>query len=238
MRLAATINGRIPYSRFLATVAQEDLTRSPARTRAHMHLMRATAFAGLGNRDEAAAELTAGQDAGAQDDGPIVFVRADVCLAAGDLPGAIKQLRKGVDDFRRSGGLAYASTLLGMLAAALAEQGDDLEAAATIDEAVTVTSPHDAQSVALMTGVRAVLMARAGKYDRASSLTEHCLAVLDPMDMLVLRGDLYRWLAEVPALRGEVGEQRRLLSEALASYREKEHLAHAVRTERAMADLG
>lgn len=241
-RLAALALGRMPYSRVLTSISgEEDLTASPIGLRAHVHLLRATAQAALGNPVDAEAELVAGlaaaNAAGAQDYGPIGTSIAEIRLASGDLVAAVDQLHKNVEAHRRSGGLAYASTELGLLAGLLAGQGDTAGAAAAIEEAASVTSPSDAVSMALVAGVRAVVAARAGEHDRARSLAKECLEVVDRTDGPVLRGDLRRWLAEVPGLRGDVDEQRLLLSEALASYREKEHLTLAAHTERALAAL-
>jgi class 3 adenylate cyclase/tetratricopeptide (TPR) repeat protein len=240
-RMAAFGLGRMPYGEFLAVTATEDLARSPAGMHAHLHLLRAIAHAALGHRAEAEAELAVGLEAaatvGVQEDGPALGAAAEVQLVNGELAAAVEMMRRSIELHRQAGGLAYASTSLGILAALLLEQGDDSGAAATIEEAATVTSPHDVMSVAVVSGVQAVLAARAGEHDLARSLADKCVATIGPTDLLAVRGDLHRLLAQVPALRGDVDDQRRLLTEALAEYREKEHLTFAARTERELAAL-
>ena len=201
-------------------------------------MLRATAHAALGDSAAADAELAAAATAGGLDFGPLVGPAWNVRLANGDLPAAIEVIRRNIESFRKSGSLGYASWQLGILAALLVEQGDDAEAATTIEEAATITSPHDVVSVALVAGVRAVLAARSGAHDLARLLAEECLAAVQPSDLLLARADLCRLLAELPARRGDVDEQRRLLTEALSMYREKEHLTFAARTERELARLG
>ncbi len=163
---------------------------------------------------------------------------SEVRLAAGDLDRGMEQLRLVIDAHRRSGGLGFASTSLGLYAALFAEQGDDAGAAHAIAEAATLTSPYDALSVVCIDCVRAVLAARSGDDERARSLGEQARERIAPTDVLVVPGDIHRWLAEVPARRGDVAEQRLLLVEAVDSYREKEHLPAVARAELALAALG
>ena len=231
--------GPTPYGRILAITAEadQDITRAPAQLRGHSHMLRATAHAALGDSTAADAELAAAATAGGLDFGPSGGPAWNVRLANRDLPAASEIIRRNIESLRKSGSLAIASWQLGILAALLVEQGDDAEAATTIEEAATVTSPYDVVSVALVAGVRAVLAARSGAHDLARLLAEECLVAVQSTDLLLARGDLCRLLAEVPARRGDVDEQRRLLNEALSAYRDKEHLTFAARTERALALL-
>lgn len=111
-------------------------------------------------------------------------------------------------------------------------------AAAAAEVAASVASSDDVWSMALVTGVSAVLAVRKGDLDRADLLARECLAVKGRTDALVLRGDLHRWLAEVAGLRGDVDGQRRLLGEALTSCREGEHRTFGALTQYTLAALG
>lgn len=160
-------------------------------------------------------------------DGRFTFMNVDALLSLGDRVGAIRELRRGVEAYRRSGALSFASTLLGLLAVLLLEGGHDELAEQSINEADFVTSPHDAVSVALVAAARAILASRHGDHDKARSLSEGALEVIDSTDMIMNRGNFYRWLSEVPRRRGDIAEQRRMLAEALRLYQAKGHLTFA-----------
>ena len=242
LMLGAALYGSKPFPELLVMVAEEfEAVAQTAGMRAHLHGLKAGALAGVGRSAEARSELATArgllEESGKLQEGPWGFMAPEILLADGDDVGAIEALRFGIEGFRCSGGLGFASTLLGLLAILLVQRGEDEAARATVEEADACTSPYDVLSVALVLCARALLTSRAGDHQGAAELTARALAVIDGSDVLMSRGDLYRWLAEVPAARGDRTEQRRMLAQAHELYVAKGHLPFADEANRLLAEL-
>ena len=163
---------------------------------------------------------------------------AEIYVARGDLPQAIRALEAGIAAFREGGGLAYASTLLAWQAALLLEHGgQDGDARRLVDEAAAVTSPFDVVSLALIRACRALLASRGGAFETAAAEAAAALATTDATDSLLNRADIRRWLSEIPQRRGDLTGQRRLLLEARDLYRAKGHRPLTAATDRLLSEI-
>jgi hypothetical protein len=63
------------------------------------------------------------------------------------------------------------------------------------------------------------------------------LTTIDASDNFFHRADIRRWLSEVPRLRGDIAQQRRLLVEARELYRAKGHLPYLALTEQLLSQI-
>ena len=166
------------------------------------------------------------------------FLIGPVHVARGDLAEAIRTYTEGIEGLRNGGDLSYASTMLGMKAALLLEQGHhDDEARRVVEEAAAVTSSYDRASVAYVETCRAVLAARDGDHAQASARALKALEAIDATDQISAQADVRRWLSEVPGRRGDVIEQRRLLVQARDLYRAKGHQPLTAATEQLLSQL-
>jgi class 3 adenylate cyclase/tetratricopeptide (TPR) repeat protein len=169
---------------------------------------------------------------------PVAEFRALVHLARGDLDEALRKFTEASEVMREHGDLSYASTMLGWKAALLLEQGNhDDQARQVLEEAAAVTSPYDRLSVGLVETCLALLAARNGDHEQAAARASTALTTIDASDQICQQADIRRWLSEVPRLRGEVAQQRRLLVEARDLYRAKGHLPLLAVTERLLSQI-
>lgn len=195
-----------------------------------------------GDLDEALALSTEAERAALAVDsraaGTTSFTTVQVHNARGDLHAAIASLDDGIEAHRSGGGLAFASTLLAFKAALLLESGGrDQEAQVVTAEAAAVTSPYDTLSVGFVESCRAVLAARAGDQQKADLHAAAAMTAMEVGDQISQRADVCRWLSEVPARRGDVEGQRRLLTQARDYYRAKGHVPLTARTECLLEEL-
>lgn len=159
-------------------------------------------------------------------------------LARGDLDEALRNLTQASEVMREHGDLSLASSMLGWKAALLLEQGDHNDQARhVLEEAAAVTLPYDNSSVALVETCRALLAARNRDHDQAAVRASKALTTIDASDNFFHRADIRRWLSEVPRLRGDIAQQRRLLVEARDLYRAKGHLPHLALTEQLLSQI-
>jgi tetratricopeptide (TPR) repeat protein len=161
-----------------------------------------------------------------------------VPLARGDLEEALRILTEGIEVARECGDLSHASTMLGWKAALLLEQGGrDDQARRVVAEAAAVTSPYDNSSVGLVQTCQAVLAARNGDHEQAAAWASKALTTIDASDAISQQAYIRRWLSEVPRLRGDIAQQRRLLLEARDLYRAKGDLPLLAVTEGLLSQI-
>jgi tetratricopeptide (TPR) repeat protein len=121
------------------------------------------------------------------------------------------------------------ATTAAMLAQALEAQGrdDEAEAQCGVSEA---SAPHeDLVTHVVWRGVRARLLARAGRADAAEALAREALGLIERTDLLTHQGDARLDLAEVLRLAGRAGEADAAAQDALDLYERKGNLVSAAR---------
>jgi tetratricopeptide (TPR) repeat protein len=95
----------------------------------------------------------------------------------------------------------------------------------------------DVTNQILFRRVRAKLLARKGKQDRAEQLAREAVAIGEQTDVLNERGDALSDLAEVLAIAGLPQDAAAELEKALALYQLKGNLVLAERTQTRLAKL-
>jgi tetratricopeptide (TPR) repeat protein len=159
---------------------------------------------------------------------------AEVELLAGDAAAAEQRLRPAYSQLAEMGESSTSANLAALLAQALHLQGRDGEAVAVSN----VTPAEDDVSAQVhLFAARARALAAVGRGDEAELLARDAVERARRTDFLVMRGDALSALAEVLQGRGGRAEARRLLSQALELYRDKQHLVAIRRTVDLLATL-
>jgi class 3 adenylate cyclase len=149
------------------------------------------------------------------------LVEAQIAELAGDLATAERAIRWGCTNLEVIGETGALSTLQGVLATFLCDQGHYEKA-----EALTLQSEQIADSDDLMTQVwwrcpRARASARRGALADAETLAREACAIADGGDYLELRGRSREALAEVLHLAERNEEAERVLRDAVTIYERK-----------------
>jgi DNA-binding SARP family transcriptional activator len=148
----------------------------------------------------------------------------------GGRPAAAEQrLRLGYDKLEPMGERGLLATTAAMLAQALYEQGRYEEAAAQCDVSEAAAPQEDFVTHAMWRGVRAKLLARAGRPEAAEALARDALGLIERTDLLTHQGDARLDLADVLRLAGRADEAGEAARGALGLYERKGNLVSAQR---------
>jgi tetratricopeptide (TPR) repeat protein len=148
-----------------------------------------------------------------------------------DDPAAVERvLRPACDQLRAAGETSILSTLVSELAEALYELGRYDESERATRESELTTQHADAKSQLTWRRVRAKLLARRGERDSALQLVHEAVGWAERPESLEDIGDVYRDLAEVNRLAGQIDEAGEALERALAAYERKGLVPMAART--------
>ena len=162
------------------------------------------------------------------------FARADVELLAGDDAAAESALREGYEALGNLGELGHRASVAAMLARTLHARGHAPEADDLAREVEATASEQDIWSQALYRLTRARLLADAGALDEAERVARDALAIVEPTDLLDLRGDVLLELAGVLRSGNRADDARECIETGIALYEAK---GNAVAVERARAQL-
>ena len=121
------------------------------------------------------------------------------------------------------------ATTAAMLAQALYEQGRYEEAGAQCDVSEAAAPHEDFVTHAMWRGVRAKLLARAGRREAAEALARDALGLIERTDLLTHHGDALLDLADVLGLAGRADEAGEAARGALGLYERKGNLVSAQR---------
>lgn len=146
---------------------------------------------------------------------------AFVALAAGDEAGAEATLRTGYDRLVEMGEKALLADTAAMLAQVMCQQDRADEAWAFTREAEDAASEDDLSAQVVWRGVRARLLARAGRIPEAKRLSAHAVELAARTDWLTDHADALIAYAEVLRLAGAAEEAARAIQEAIALYERK-----------------
>ena len=116
-----------------------------------------------------------------------------------------------------------------MLAQALYDQGRYEEAGAQCDVSEAAAPHEDFVTHAMWRGVRAKLLARAGRLEAAEALARDALGLIERTDLLTHQGDALLDLADVLGLAGRTDEAGDAARGALGLYERKGNLVSAQR---------
>jgi class 3 adenylate cyclase/tetratricopeptide (TPR) repeat protein len=194
-----------------------------------------------GRFDEALVEIAAGRnmylDLGATLNwAGTSGLEASLHLLHEDPQAAEAALRVGLEELRRIGETGFASTLSGLLAAALYEQGRHDEAYAATEECRLASAEADIDPQILWRRIRAKILARRGSVDEAETLTREALARVAETEMLDHYAGALLDLADVLGHADRLDEARDLMAEALAVYERRGNLVGAEHTRKLLAE--
>jgi class 3 adenylate cyclase len=127
---------------------------------------------------------------------------AELELAAGDPEAAERELRDGYAVLAELGETGFRSTVASLLAEALLAQGRIDEALVAAADALTLAAPDDADPIARVKTIRAVVAAERGALTEAMSLANEALELVEATDWLERQGNAYLALARVHARSG------------------------------------
>jgi tetratricopeptide (TPR) repeat protein len=142
-------------------------------------------------------------------------------LLAGDPAAAERELRSDFEALERMGETYLRSTVAGLLAQVLYEQGRFEEADAMCSVTAADAAEDDPQSQALWRAVRGKLLARRGEGAEAVELAEGAVSQLRETDAIVWQADAMLDLATTRLLLGDTEGARAAASEAGALYLRK-----------------
>jgi class 3 adenylate cyclase/predicted ATPase len=153
------------------------------------------------------------------------FESATVHWAAGDLPAAERDVRRGVELLRSMDEKAVLSTLTARLAEILARQDkNDKEAEALLRASEEAAAKDDWVTHLAVKEARALLLSRRGEFDAAVALAREAVALAEVTDDLEARAWQRVGLAEVLARAGRPDEAEPLLVEAIELFDAKGHV--------------
>ena len=121
-----------------------------------------------------------------------------------------------------------------MLARTLHARGHAAEADELVREVEATASEQDLWSQVLYRLTRARLLVDAGAFDEAERVARDALAIVEPTDLLDLRGDVLLELAAVLRSGGRADEARECVETGIGLYEAK---GNVVAVERARAQL-
>jgi class 3 adenylate cyclase/predicted ATPase len=151
-------------------------------------------------------------------------------LLAGDVEAAERELRAGCRALAELGETSVLSTSAALLARALEQAGQLVEAEEQTLLSERNASRDDLASQTTWRGVRARLLARRGELERAAQLARDAVAIADRTDFLVWRGEALLDLGEVHRLAGDSSSFGRAANAALRLFDAKGHVVLAQRT--------
>ncbi len=149
---------------------------------------------------------------------------AQIEILAGDLGAAEAALRRDYQELEAMGERYVLSSVAGMLARVLYEQGRYDEAGELSSTVESLSSAEDIDAQALWRGVRAKVLARRGQAQEAVQLAEEMLALRRQAESPDLEAEALADLAEVQRLSGD-GAWEATLAAAVAGYERKGDVA-------------
>ncbi len=162
---------------------------------------------------------------------------AQIEILAGDLDAAEAALRHDYQALEAMGERYVLSSVAGLLARVLYEQGRHDEAEELTRAVESLSSAEDIDAQALWRGVRAKVLAQRGEKAEAVRLAEEMLALRRQAEAPDLEAEALADLAEVQRLNGDEGWQA-TLAQAVAGYQGKGDVASVRRiTEHANAGV-
>jgi len=150
-------------------------------------------------------------------------------LLGGQPAAAEQRLRIGYDKLEQMGERGLLATTAAMLAQALYGQGRYEEAGSQCDVSEAAAPHEDFVTHAMWRGVRAKLLAHAGRFEAAEALARDALGLIERTDLLTHHGDALLDLADVLGLADRTGEAGGAARDALGLFERKGNLVSARR---------
>jgi tetratricopeptide (TPR) repeat protein len=137
---------------------------------------------------------------------------------------AEQELRQGYETLRAIGEMSFLSTVAGILAEAIYDQGryDEAETFTRVSE--EAAGDEDVHSQVLWRGVRAKCLAHQGNGTESLGLAREAVSLVKSTDALNLRWHALMSQAEVLRLAGRTAEAKKALHEAIRAAEQKENV--------------
>ena len=152
-----------------------------------------------------------------------------VWLLADEPARAERPLRRGAEALSLMTNRGLLATTNAMLAQAVYAQDRRAEADALCLAAAADAPPDDTVTQVIWRGVKAKLLAGEGRASEAESIAREAVAMVEPTDLLSLRGDAMLELAEVLRTSGRADDASGAVQDALSLYERKGNAVGAVR---------
>jgi class 3 adenylate cyclase/tetratricopeptide (TPR) repeat protein len=158
-------------------------------------------------------------------------------LLAGDPVAAEAELRRDDEALQRIGDRYYRSTLAGLLAEALYEQGKLEEAMAFTVTSEAMSAPDDVSSQFQWRSVRAKVLAAEDRLAEAESVAREAVEIIGVSEEPAAQADAQMCLAEVLAQRGRPSDAQTAAREALDLFTAKGDVVSAERARAFLAQI-
>ena len=157
---------------------------------------------------------------------------------AGDLAAAERRLRAGYLALEEMGDRAFRPTTAAHLAEAVYAQGRDDDAKRLTEISEELAARDDLLTQVIWRRVRAKVMARQGRIDKAEDLAREAVTISASTDFLNIRADALVDLAKIYHQAGRLDETKAALAEGVALYEQKGNRVAAgkARTDLAVLD--
>ena len=142
---------------------------------------------------------------------------------------------QGYEALGNLGEIGHRASVAAMLARTLHARGHAAEAEELVREVEATASEQDLWSQVLYRLTRARLLADAGALDEAERVAREALAIVEPTDLLDLRGDVLLELAVVLRSAAALDEARECVERRIGLYEAKGNIVAADRA-RALLD--
>ncbi len=158
-------------------------------------------------------------------------------LLAGDPLAAERELRRDYEALEHMGDRYYRSTLAGLLAEALFNQGryDEAEQFTTISR--ELAAPDDVSSQFLWRSVRAKVMAAEGEISRAEALAREAVDIIRTSEEPDAQAEALLGLAEILVLAGRPDEADSIARESLNLFTSKGNIVAGERAKAFLAEI-
>ena len=165
------------------------------------------------------------------------FDLATIELLAGDPAAAERELRVDYETIVQMGGTYFLSSMAGILARAVRDQGRYQEALELTRTAEAAAADDDVEAQGLWRCVRAPILAHTGKTAEAQSLARAALERARQTQMPYLHGLALVAFATVLQVAGHVDEARAVVGEAIAIYAAKGDIVSTARSKDLLASM-
>jgi len=165
------------------------------------------------------------------------FDLATIELLAGDPAAAERELRVDYETIVQMGGTYFLSSMAGILARAVRDQGRYQEALELTRTAEAAAADDDVEAQVLWRCVRAPILAHTGKTAEAQSLARAALERARQTQMPYLHGLALVAFATVLQVAGHVDEARAVVGEAIAIYAAKGDIVSTARSKDLLASM-
>jgi tetratricopeptide (TPR) repeat protein len=155
----------------------------------------------------------------------------------GDLEEAERILRRGNDALDEMGDTGARCTVAAMLADVLVQKGDPHEAVRFAAQSREIAAADDLDAQPRWRAAMARALSLQGDHGRAERFAREAAELVEPIDLLLLKGAVLDALGEVLERAGKADEANVVLERAVAVHEQKGNAVSALRTRAARSHV-